>query len=265
MSSLSKEELKDRYRDQFGKNWFRIAGVMDAYRDKKLPETLNQAAHKRSCLDLVMLVHNEDDELLGKGDADLVAPELNKALESAPKCEDFEQAAQEVIRCIHSLPDLFYNLDLNEIEKYIGRTGNTDRNLFKRFRSHALDAKKEHRYGIVAFVCDTSLIKKWEGASINIVEALKRRIRLCVGELKNEKMDGRGPLPRAEKSVVYLTWKGIPERPSEPVNDVAIAEIADELADTSAVPYSKATLTRILQPAKNIGEKVRNTWVGAHK
>lgn len=111
-------------------------------------------------------------------------------------------AIRRTIRCIHGLARLHRTIDRDELEVYLGRA--TETTLAQRWRAHARE--RGHRWGLVLFTCDHDRVEVLEDVAVRILQKLRERNALCVGNANVWRGTGGAP-PRREDALVYMTWK----------------------------------------------------------
>jgi hypothetical protein len=114
-------------------------------------------------------------------------------------------AISTVIRVIHGLQKLHRRLKITEIEVYLGKANRSAGAVLRRWMFHRSDRKKKHLFGIVLFRCSLKNAKKLEKLGIRVLDRLKARGKLCVGQANISHGSG-GRNARSSKSLVYMTW-----------------------------------------------------------
>ena len=141
-----------------------------------------------------------------------LAPEVECALQQAidelKLYTRFAEAGRQVIKAIHSIPDLYEGVERGHLEFYIGRCKASTSNVFNRFRYRA--RRCDHEFGTILFRCANSVVSKWEGAAIKIIKSLCKKGKLCVANVSYS--GGRSPSPKSKESVIYLTWRVLPRK-----------------------------------------------------
>ncbi len=156
---------------------------------------------------------------------DYAPDELEDGLGAAPYYERFADAGKLVIRTIHSIPHLWEDWSLGEVEVYLGRAGATPQHVLNRWSSHRTG--KGHQHGVVIVECDTNVVEAWERGANRIIRRLRDDGRLCV---KNAAASGQGALPRVDTSCIYVTWKRTREVALEPADRRYLEDVAHEAA-----------------------------------
>lgn len=171
-------------------------------------------------------------------DLDLVTrSHVRDGIDSAPRYQRFGDAVKHVIRSIHAIPNLFDDLEMGQIELYLGRAGALEPLVAGRFGTHYRE--REHEHGVVLLEGDTADVISWEGSANRILRGLKRRGLLCVANITAGE---NGPTPSTRTSVVYMTWRRIAGVSVDKPSAADVAEIAEEV---SASRYE-------VRPAKQI-------------
>ena len=126
----------------------------------------------------------------------------------------FSEAGRHVMEVVHGIPMLFEDVDLGELEIYIGRSffnhSIPSQGVFQRFRWHL--ENRGHDYGIVALSCQTGMVPLWERAMIRTIAKLRQNKKLCVSDIVNVGQGGMGNIPSCPESVIYITWMSSPRR-----------------------------------------------------
>ncbi len=189
---------------------------------------------------------------------------LTEAIEGAPHFDYFAAVGQRLIRIIHGTPSLYLHAHVTRghLEFYVGRTGARARNLFRRFESHATDAKYHHN-GIVICRCDTAVAPRWEGIANKVVRQLKERHRLCVANLAAH---GGGGIPKTAESVIYMTWKVLyqPVFLTQPVR-ADVDSVAKEVSAQVDGTTSEDTIRRAIDPITRLVVEAEDIeWAAGH-
>jgi hypothetical protein len=128
--------------------------------------------------------------------------------ESTYKPTKFSEAGRHVMEVVHGIPMLFDNVNLGELEIYIGRSffnhSIPSQGVYQRFRWHL--ENRGHDYGIVALSCQTDMVPLWERAMIRTIAKLRQNKKLCVSDIVNVGQGGMGNIPSCPESVIYITW-----------------------------------------------------------
>jgi hypothetical protein len=189
---------------------------------------------------------------------DMRSERLEDLLDRAPEYERFAPAAKRAIRVIHGLPSLFRGRSLDEIELYVGRTACDPRSLRGRWRCH--ENGRDHRFGVVLFVCPTDRVQIWERAANRLVKRLEKRRALCVA---NALAGGPGPLPNWKFSCIYLTWRFRRPRVCEPVSRADLETLLQEVYVSGADEPSLDSWRRAIAPLPSTRDRMRLRWAGA--
>lgn len=172
--------------------------------------------------------------------------QLERAIDSAPRYDSFACAIRHAIKIIHGVPTLFHDIALNELDVYVGRTAAAAGSLRGRWRDG--EGRRDHEHGVVLFRCPTEKVRAWEAAANRLVTLLRTRRALCVA---NVHADGRGPLPDADESCVYLTFRLGRRRVCSAIERAALDEIAALVADGDASGPSVDSIRRAIDPLSN--------------
>ena len=153
---------------------------------------------------------------------------LSNGLCQAPSHSRFVPAARHIICAIHSIPDLFENVERGDLELYVGRAAATPGHVYNRFRDHHT-SEKGHQFGMVVLRCETRVVALWEGVANRAIKLLQHRRQLCVA---NVSAHGGGSMPAHEESSIYITWKLLRRTmPTRVTTRRDVVDIADEIAE----------------------------------
>lgn len=122
---------------------------------------------------------------------------LSDQLTTRPLFTRFADAAEALLRTIHSLPTLYPRATLSQLSLYLGRAGATPEHLLARWRDHASPEERGHDYAVVLFRASTPDILHWERLANRALLLLAARDRLLVANIA---ADGRGPAPATPTS-----------------------------------------------------------------
>lgn len=177
-------------------------------------------------------------------DLDIVdRSDISDGLEAAPRYVRFTDAVKHVIRSIHGIPGLFRDLDLDQVEVYLGRAGGTEEHVQGRFSSHL--EQKNHEHGAILFQGTTANVVSWEGWSNRILKRLHEREMLCVANLVAGK---NGRTPSAPTSVVYMTWRRIRRQELSTPTKRDVLEMAKEIVGAASELRPAAQLANAMDP-----------------
>ncbi len=184
---------------------------------------------------------------------------MDDAIRAAPHYETrVASAIEHTIGCIHGLQDLHPKTDLLQLEVYLGRA--TVGTLEQRWKSHANDPNKNHRYGAIVFCCDYDQVERLEDLAVRIMKKLRANELLCVGNAN--KWDGnQGRPPRTEQAVIYMTWCKLDrEIPFTRPGIKEIRQLSYEVHKESPFPTTRGQLLRGLRILKRIQSRVPLRW-----
>jgi len=183
-----------------------------------------------------------------------------EAIKSAPQYGvKVAGAIKHTIKTIHGLENLHRSCQLNELEVYLGRTAASPGRLLQRWEYHRHNRK--HKHAAVLFTCDMNRSLYLEELAINLLQELKNRGSLCVGNANIAK-DSRGRVSTGTTAVIYMTWgKNAGDTEYEkPTMDV-IREVADVVGGEMSTEVTKQQLQRGLMTLKRLTDKVKLAWV----
>ena len=159
-------------------------------------------------------------------------------------------AIKRTIRAIHGLEDLIESHDLKSLEIYLGRSAESSKHVMNRWKAH--NKKFGHKYATVLFACEAGRAQFLEEIALRVLDKLKRRGALCVGNANTAK-DGRGRPPKSETAVVYMTWRiGGEIREWEKPNADVIKDVARKVSQDMAGAIPRLQLEGGLQILKKV-------------
>lgn len=169
--------------------------------------------------------------------------DIRDGINAAPAYQRFGPAVKHVIRSIHGIPKLFEDLELGQIEVYLGRAGATEEHVHGRFGSHF--ENKDHEHGAILFEGATKDVVSWEGWANRIIKSLQARGMLCVANIIAGK---NGRTPSTPTSVVYMTWREIPREGLLTPTRRDVEEMAIEISDGASESRSASQLATAMDP-----------------
>lgn len=128
---------------------------------------------------------------------------IQGSLDAAPLVHDLREAAREVIRAVHGLPDVM-NADLGQIEVYLGRAGAAPKYVKSRWLMRYEKFKcAPSAVALVVFRAPTSYVRgyKWERAGQLLIGSLKNSKALCCA---NALTGDSGRWPDTVETAIYL-------------------------------------------------------------
>lgn len=128
---------------------------------------------------------------------------IQGSLDAASLVHDLRDAAREVIRAVHGLPDVM-NADLGQIEVYLGRAGAAPKYVKNRWLTRYEKFKQApSAVALVVFRAPTSYVRgyKWERAGQLLIGSLKNSKALCCA---NVLTGDSGRWPDTVETAIYL-------------------------------------------------------------
>ncbi len=195
-------------------------------------------------------------------DLDIVdRSDIRDGLDAVPSYQRFTDAVKHVIRSIHGIPGLFSDLDLDQVEVYLGRSGGTEEHVIGRFGSHL--ENKDHEHGAILFQGATPKVVSWEGWSNRILKSLQGRDMLCVANIVAGK---NGRIPSTPTSVVYMTWRRIRRQGLATPTRRDVLEMAREIVEGASELRPVTQLATAMDPITRPNtDYARLEWHPEHK
>lgn len=166
---------------------------------------------------------------------DLPSDALEDLIAKAPRAETLRDAASEVIRGIHGLPDVV-ECELQQLEVYIGRAGATSGHLRGRWlaRGDQLDwARSLHAFAAVRAATTRLRKERWESGAQRIIGALTKNRALCCS---NALTGDSGRWPETRESLIYVVARARRGKRGDSVNATRIHAAVAELIMEPQLP-----------------------------
>ncbi len=159
---------------------------------------------------------------------------LERLVSAAPFYGDnIGPVIRRIIEMIHGIPGLYPRVELADIQVYLGRS--TINRLQSRYK-HSMK-KHDHVGAAVICRCDPRVVDQIERAGIRVINGLKRRGALCVGNV-NVADDSRGRNADPEDGgILYMTWgecvngNEFQGKPTTAVIRTVASEVSNRLAE----------------------------------
>jgi hypothetical protein len=191
------------------------------------------------------------------GEADEVR--VLEGIKAAPQYgKSVAGAIKHTIKVIHGLQKLHPTYTLQDLEVYLGRSSEDPAQVLGRWERHR--NKYGHKYAAVLFTCEVERAVKLEGLANNLLEKLRARGALCVGNA-NTAPDGRGKIPGTPLAVIYMTWgknQAVIGYGRPTIDD--IRQVAEEAYRQADVFVTKQQLERGLMAMKRKTNWDRLRW-----
>jgi hypothetical protein len=202
-------------------------------------------------------------------DLDKITPDdIPKPVSQCYRPRNFADAGRHVMKVIHGIPNLFEDVNLGEVEIYIGRShfdpNSTIQNhgVFGRFISHK--NTRGHEYAIIALACDTDRVALWERAAINIIKKLKDSGKLCVSDIVNTATHEAGAMPKHHESLIYITWKRGKKTKIKHLTQQQIDSVSEEISEVLNNDISENKIKEVLSVTMYVSECSEITWCPNH-
>jgi hypothetical protein len=125
----------------------------------------------------------------------------SKFVKNLPLINSFRSAYTFGSEVIHGIPGLYTNIDLDNLEIYIGRTTKTT------FLGNIFYKAKQNFDGVVVFAkCEMQRAKKYEKLCQAILMKQRLHKGLCVKGILNKRAHSGGPENDTE-ALIYVAWK----------------------------------------------------------
>lgn len=144
----------------------------------------------------------------------LTSAHFEHAIKAAPNVTSLKDAAAEVIRSLHGMPE-HVGCDLSQLQVYLGRAGATASHVANRWRARFADPlfadtpENDTTHALVAFRAPTTQVRegRWETTGQRILNALGMSKALCCA---NAKLHDGGAWPDTASTAIYLVAKKAP-------------------------------------------------------
>lgn len=186
------------------------------------------------------------------------SPRKGPFLRGLPKISRFRTIYELGCGVVHGIPNLYFDIDLDNLEIYIGRT--TSENLYAN-----ASFKAQNNYdGMIPFaMCDMRDAVRFETLYQAIIMLQRKKDALCVKGILNRRAWGGGPMA-GPTAVIYIAWRVSRGVGKIGFPDVKIRnEIANEVHDDNRlfeIAPSKESIVRALEAARRVRTCVHSYW-----